>query len=200
MISAPRITPPARATSCADAGDQPGEDAAGDRRRRVLDCRPRRRRVRPGRCRARRSALRRSSAASTEAPISSVWSTTPRTVATTTPIIRASRPRTTRPAARVGLNLWRWRTPTSGLNITASTAANVSGSTISLTAASAMTTMIAASTNPTKLQAQTPSLGTRPADPERHSARRLRRVEHFCRSRRLDQWSGTCAVASWGSA
>ena len=48
-----------------------------------------------------------------------------------------------------------------GLKMMASTAANVIGSTISLTAPSAMTTMIAATTNPTKLHAQTPSLGTR---------------------------------------
>ena len=57
------------------------------------------------------------------------------------------------------MNPWRRRDPTIGLKITASTAANVSGSTISLTAPSAVTTMIAATTNPTKLQAQTPSLG-----------------------------------------
>ena len=60
----------------------------------------------------------------------------------------------------MGLNRWRTRRPTRGLKTTASTAANVSGSTISLTAASAVTTMIEATTNPTKLQAQTPSLGT----------------------------------------
>ena len=101
-----------------------------------------------------------SSAASTEAPISSVCSVTPRTVATTTTAIKASRPRTTRPAAKVGLNRWRTRVPTRGLKTIASTAAKVSGSTISLTAPSAVTTMIMATTNPTKLQAQTPSLGT----------------------------------------
>ena len=44
--------------------------------------------------------------------------------------------------------------------MTASTAANVSGSTISLIAPSAVTTMDIATTNPTKLHAHTPSLGT----------------------------------------
>ena len=72
---------------------------------------------------------------------------------------QASRPRTIRPAARVGLSLCRWRTPTSGLKMMASTAANVIGSTISLTAPSAMTTMTAAATNPTKLHDQMPSFG-----------------------------------------
>ena len=37
MISAPRIRPLATATERADAGDQPGEDAGGDHRGRVLD-------------------------------------------------------------------------------------------------------------------------------------------------------------------
>ena len=60
----------------------------------------------------------------------------------------------------VGLTRWRWSTPTAGLKITANTAANVSGSTISLTAPNAPTTMIVAATTPTKLQAKTPTLGT----------------------------------------
>ena len=63
------------------------------------------------------------------------------------------------PAARLGFHLWRWSVPTRGLKITASTAANVIGRTISLTAASATTTMIVAATTPTKLQDHTPSLG-----------------------------------------
>ena len=46
----------------------------------------------------------------------------------------------------VGLNLWCTRISTAGWKITARTTANVSGSTISLTAASAATTMIVAAT------------------------------------------------------
>jgi hypothetical protein len=53
----------------------------------------------------------------------------------------------------------RRRRRTRGLKITASTAANVRGRTISLTAASATTTMIVAATTPTKPQDHTPSLG-----------------------------------------
>ena len=40
-------------------------------------------------------------------PISSAWSTTPRTVARRRRPARASRPSTTRPAARLGFSLWR---------------------------------------------------------------------------------------------
>ena len=55
--------------------------------------------------------------------------------------------------------------PTSGLNTTARTAAKVIGNTISLTAASAVNTMIAANTNPTKLHDHTPNRGIRPNSP-----------------------------------
>jgi hypothetical protein len=51
----------------------------------------------------------------------------------------------------------------------ARTAANVSGSTISLTAASATITMMLATTNPTKLHAHTPNLGTSREVPGRDS-------------------------------
>ena len=91
----------------------------------------------------------------------SACSVTPRTVATTTPAIRAMRPRTMSPAAKLGFIPWRSRTGTSGLKTMASTAAKVIGKAISLTAPSAMDTMIIASTTPTKHQAQIPSLGTR---------------------------------------
>ena len=74
-------------------------------------------------------------------------------------VIKAIRPRTTRPAARVGLSPRRSSFPTNGLKTTARTAAKISGSTISLTAANAVTTMSVAATNPTKLQDQTPILG-----------------------------------------
>ena len=60
----------------------------------------------------------------------------------------ASRPSTISPAARVGFSLCRWRTPTSGLKMMASTAAKVIGSTISLNAPSTMTTMTAAIDEP----------------------------------------------------
>ena len=103
-----------------------------------------------------------SRAASTDALISSLWSITPRAVATATTVMRPIRPRTTRPAARAGLSLRRSSFPTSGLKTTARTAAKSSGSTISLTAASAVTTMIVATTHPTKLQAHAPILGTEP--------------------------------------
>ena len=122
-----------QANQCADAGDHLGEEAAADRRGRLLGCRPSGRPTTPDRPRTRRPPC--ASAASTEAPISSACSITPRTVATTTPVIKASRPRTTTPAARVGLNLWRSRPRPAGLKTTARTAANISGSTISLTAA-----------------------------------------------------------------
>ena len=98
-------------------------------------------------------------AASTDAPISSVWSTTPRTVATKTTVISAMSPSTSSPAARLGLNPWRWRLPATGLKITARTAANRSGSRISLTAANAVTTMTVAHHEPTKLHAQMPIFG-----------------------------------------
>ena len=98
-------------------------------------------------------------AASTEPPISSVCWITPRTVAITTRVINARSPRTTRPAPSVGFSPRRSRFPTAGLKTTARTAAKSSGSTISLTAAKAVNTMIVATTTPTKLQAQTPSLG-----------------------------------------
>lgn len=63
-------------------------------------------------------------------------------------------------AAGVGLSLWGRRASTTGWKIMVSTAANVSGNMISFTAPSASTTMIVAATNPTKLQAKTPSVGT----------------------------------------
>jgi hypothetical protein len=102
-----------------------------------------------------------SSALSVTALIWSSCSVTPRTVPTTTPPIRTSRPRTTTPAARVGLRPCSSSVPTRGLKITASTAANVSGRAISLTAPSAPNTTAAATTNPTKLHAQIPIRGTR---------------------------------------
>jgi hypothetical protein len=64
------------------------------------------------------------------------------------------------PAARAGQTLWRSRIRTRGLKMIARTVANISGSTISLTAANATNTMMLATTNPTKLHAHTPNLGT----------------------------------------
>jgi len=81
-------------------------------------------------------------------------------VATITPIVSVANPSTISPAPALGLSLCRLRTPTRGLKITASTAANVIGSTISLTAPRAANTMAVAATNPTKLQAPIPILGT----------------------------------------
>ena len=109
-----------------------------------------------------RSCERWASAASTDAPISSVWSTTPLNVATSATVIRAISPSTISPAARLGLNLWLMRLPTTGLKITARTAANRSGMKISLTAASAVTTMTVAMTTPTKLHAHAPIFGAAP--------------------------------------
>ena len=83
-----------------------------------------------------------------------------RAVATTTTVIKASSPRTTTPAASVGLSPRRSSFRARGLKTTARTAAKSSGSTISLTAPNAAAMMIVASTNPTKLHAQTPIFGT----------------------------------------
>ena len=75
---------------------------------------PGRRPVRPrSRRRARRPRCR--SPRRSTALIWSACSVTPRTVATTTTAITASRPRTIRPAARVGLSPWRSRLPDQGL-------------------------------------------------------------------------------------
>ena len=138
-------------------------------------------------------------------PMSSAWSTTPRTVATTTAITRASSPRTTRPAARLGLRLWRCRVPTSGLNTTARTAAKVIGNTISLTAASAVNTMIAASTNPTKLHDHTPNRGIRPSSPGAalgalRSESPLRSVDGGMRHRLLRLTAVTAMIGAGRSA
>ena len=160
MIRAPRIRAPAKATSeprldtIAGSTPSPIVGAASSVAARasssVFSSRP-------------SSWTAYSFAASTDAPISSVWSSTPRTVAVTTTVITRSNPSTSTPAARLGLNPRRSRLPATGLKITASTAANRRGSAISLTAASAVTTMIVATTTPTKLQAQAPILGKRSA-------------------------------------
>ena len=84
-----------------------------------------------------------SSAALVESPISDSCSVTPLTVATTMKTIRASSARTSRPDARVGFQPLRTSASTIGLKHTAKTAANVNGSMISLTAASAKNTMMA---------------------------------------------------------
>ncbi len=99
-------------------------------------------------------------AASTEAPIWSSCPTTPWTVPTRTTVTRPSTPRTTMPAAAVGLTRCRVSRVARGLKMTARTAANASGSTISFTAArtAAMTTSAAA--RPTKVHVHRPSRPT----------------------------------------
>ena len=69
--------------------------------------------------------------------------------------------------------------PTRGLKTTASTAANSSGSTISLTAPNAVTTMAVAATTPTKLQARTPSLGTERTSPDAGGSGGARVARHL---------------------
>ena len=165
MIRAPRITPPAIATTTPMPETNPARTpvvivgAASSTAARASA------RAASSMPSASVCSASSSSAASVEAPMSWAWSTTPRTVATTTPAIRARSPRTTRPAARLGFSPRRRRVSTRGLKITARTAANVMGSTISLTVAKAVNTMIDATTTPTKLHAQTPSLGIRPSSP-----------------------------------
>ena len=168
MIKAPRISPPATATRVLKPSTTPAttpplivDDGlpppVGPPRARLCRYQPRR---------SRSASL--SMAASAEALISSVCSVTPLTVATTTPVIRESSPRTIRPAARVGLNLWRTRKPARGLKHTARTAANVNGRTSGSTAPSAMTMMAVVTTNPTKLQDRIPC--SHPAKEPRHIA------------------------------
>ena len=165
MISAPRMRPPATATTAPRPDTNPERTpvvimgAASSTAARAVSS------ASWSMPRASVCFAASCSAAVVESPIWSAWSITPRVVATTTPTISSSRPSTTRPAPRLGLIPRRCSVPRRGRNTTASTAANVIGSTISLTAARAPNTMTPAITTPTKLHAQTPSFGTRPSSP-----------------------------------